>query len=146
MPDTSPARPLPPRRTPQVIVTLSPQGGLVVELPGANGGRHRVELRHGAEGEDLRRILEAQLGQRCQLGEDGSPTQAQVKHWEQHGVFADERCPFCIAEGRTTGPKRQRQPRAVVLTEWAGVKVRRVRHASEAKATSSSKSADALGL
>ena len=97
--------------TPQVIVTLSPQGDLIAELPGLNGSRRQVPLRTNEETVEscLLRILNAQVKQQTSLGQDGAPTAAQVKHWERHDIFSDPSCPFCKAEGRfPTGKNRER--------------------------------------
>lgn len=172
---------------PQVIVTLSPSGDLIAELPGINGSRRKVDLispnsfveilsntiltlqairdkqdldieaskaakeaeksynektvrkariaRDAANMASLRlttlneniskletilakdettigvlyKILNAQLVSQSKLGEDGAPTNQQVKHWEKHGTqdeyisgryFSDPSCPFCKSEGR----------------------------------------------
>ena len=66
---------------PQVIVTLSPQGHLQAELPGANGSRRRVDLRADSAVKTLTRILQGQLQSKVEIGLDGAPTQAQVRHW-----------------------------------------------------------------
>lgn len=111
-------------RTPQIILTLSPEGSLVAELPGPNGARRKVPLRDHEAVESIRRMLSAQLRSQWEIGTDGAPTARQVKHWEQHDSFADDRCPFCIAEGRTRGGKPRARP--IVLAEHGGVTVRRV--------------------
>lgn len=47
------------------------------------------------------RILEARVANRSQIGEDGNPTEQQVRHWQKHsGIFGDPSCPFCISEGK----------------------------------------------
>jgi|SRR6267154_3976649 len=89
-----------PTGVPQVLVSLTPTGGLKVELPGVSATRRVVELRSGEEGETLRRILEAQLLGDVEIGLDGAPTGAQVRHWERHQDFPAEGCRFCMAEGR----------------------------------------------
>lgn len=131
--------------TPQAIVTLTPEGTLAIELPGANGSRRKVELRHGSVEQTLLEILHGQLKSRVQIGEDGAPTQAQVKHWERHEVFGDARCAFCIAEGRTFGSNRSHR----VIASYDGVVIRRVeakRRGKGQSVSSSQKSAEALGL
>lgn len=112
-------------RTPQVLISLSPEGSLVAELPGANGSRRKVVLKDHEAVASLRRMLQAQANSQWEIGTDGAPTARQVKHWEQHDIFADDRCPFCIAEGRIRGGKpRRAQP--VLLSEHGGVVVRRL--------------------
>jgi hypothetical protein len=92
---------------PQVIVTLAPNGCLIAELPGPNGARRKVDLAGDCEA-TLTRILQNQLRNRVEIGLDGAPTNAQVKHWERHGIWADPTCAFCIAEQRTRGGKKPR--------------------------------------
>lgn len=92
---------------PQVIVTLAPNGRLIAELPAANGARRKVNLAGDCEA-TLLRILQGQLRSKVEIGLDGAPTNAQVKHWERHGIWADPTCAFCIAEQRTHGVKRSR--------------------------------------
>lgn len=140
--------PLPPiSPTPQVLVTLRSDGGLQMEFPWS-GGRRQVEMRNGEAEEDLLRVLHAQLQKRIALGEDGSPTQAQLKHWEQHGMFGNERCAFCRAEGRfdKRGRERRNQPREIVV--HGDVVVRRVapKGRGSEKRSESGKTAEELGL
>lgn len=135
---------------PQVIVTLSPQGELCAELP-INGGRRRVQMAKSEVAETLLRILQSQLTSRIALGEDGAPTQAQVMHWERHGTWADDRCTFCIAEGRTHGRIARQSRRSEILAEYGGVTVRRVAAGKRAKrqprqVAAIGKSAKELGL
>ena len=153
--------------TPQIIITLSASGQPVIELPGLNGSRRKINLEpksssivaigialevlkdiseikiddtidgsirtNAAKAVDLLnqlqgkinraneaangltstlnsdntfsdiilRILEAQVSNSNNLGSDGAPTQAQVRHWEKHsGIFGDPSCSFCISEGK----------------------------------------------
>jgi hypothetical protein len=112
---------------PQVIVTLAPNGTLIAELPGPNGARRQVPL--GPQpGPTLLRILQNQLSNRTEIGLDGAPTQAQVKHWERHEIWADPTCRFCIAE---RGLHPRQKPKAVadkpvVVSKSNGVEVRRL--------------------
>src|SRR5712664_3978120 len=87
--------------TPQILVTLSPSGDLIAELPGTNGSRRVIALRAGAAESALLRILRAQLVAPAppEIGSDGAPTTRQVRHWTSHDIFADPQCPFCRAEG-----------------------------------------------
>lgn len=114
---------------PQVIVTLSPEGGLLAELPGVNGFRRQVPLRSGEAGESLLRILHAQLvSGHTRIGLDEAPTEAQVWHWEHHGVFAEATCPWCQELARAQGRKRVARKRAqppVVIAEHGDVTIRR---------------------
>lgn len=136
---------------PQVIVTLDPEtGGLVAELPGFMATRRKVELRGDAIGATLRRILEAQLENKSEIGQDGAPTQAQVRHWEQHGVWADERCRFCLAEGRAR-PSAQRVRRAYTISGGKGaneveVRVLKPGASGSHKTLNSRKNAEDIGL
>jgi hypothetical protein len=112
---------------PQVIVTLAPNGTLIAELPGPNGARRQVPLGKNP-GETLVRILQGQLNSRVEIGLDGAPTQAQVKHWERHEIWADPTCRFCIAE-RGLHPRQKPKAvadKAVVVSKSDGVEVRRL--------------------
>ena len=108
--------------SPQMIISLSPTGELVTELPGLNGSRRKVILIRGEAEEKIRHILQAQLKNKIEIGLDGAPTQSQVKHWENHGIlcqdpnckknqngsrphsheslWSDPSCPHCKSEGR----------------------------------------------
>jgi hypothetical protein len=126
---------------PQVIVTLAPNGTLIAELPGPNGARRQVALGTGIRKsfgepvplveESLTRILQGQLNSRVEIGLDGAPTQAQVKHWERHEIWADPTCRFCIAErglhGRVKPSHSKEKP--VVVSKSNGVEVRRLSNA-----------------
>lgn len=80
-------------RTPQVTITLAPDGSLQAEIP-TNGGRRHVPI------ESLDSIVTILCGQLRQtpstIGLDGSPTIGQVRHWEKHSS-PDPQCPWCIA-------------------------------------------------
>jgi hypothetical protein len=136
-------------RSPQVLLTLNANDELVLEL--AQGPvRHSVVLRSGDAEETLLRVLRAQREQRVELGLDGAPTQAQVTHWERHQVWADERCRFCIAEGRVHG-RSKRTPRTRIEKRPDGVEVRVKRVAegqsgADARVTWIDKSLEELGL
>jgi hypothetical protein len=47
--------------TPQLLLTLSPTGQLIVELPGAGATRRQVEIQDKTAARVLKRILNAQL-------------------------------------------------------------------------------------
>lgn len=111
--------------TPQLILSLTPSGTLIIELPGPMSTRRKVEVREDDLATTARRILEAQQAAAVEIGLDGAPTQAQVRHWERHGIWADERCPFCLREGRIGGSERVR--RIVTLAKRDdGVEVRKI--------------------
>ncbi len=112
---------------PQIIVSLSPNGELVAELPGLNGSRRKVNLKSGSAEKDLIHILKSQLKNKIEIGLDGAPTQSQTLHWERHGmlcedisckkhgtphsheIWSDPSCPHCKAEGRfEAGYNRER--------------------------------------
>jgi hypothetical protein len=128
-----PLQTLPPavrRSVPQVIITLSPQGKLQAELP-FNGGRRIVQLGQGSPAQrdegierTLQRILEAQARSRVECGEDGSPTEQQVRHWERHSQWPDERCKFCITEGITQTSRKKKT--LLHLVGDGSVQVRRI--------------------
>jgi len=112
---------------PQLIITLTPDRlGLQAELPGVNGSRRVVSLGKSEFFSSCLRILRATADAKVEIGLDGAPTQAQVKHWDQHSPKApSDRCPFCLAEGwvhsRPRGAKRSEQ------TQGDGsVKVRKI--------------------
>lgn len=136
-------------KTPQVIVTLSPQGGLVVELPGIMATRRKIELRTSEAGQSLLRILEAQAADQTEIGLDGAPTVAQVAHWERHMDWPSDRCKFCIAEGRIKGtaPKRAKS-KTIVYKRPDGVEVKKLKPGQSGKgvAKPSTKTAEELGL
>ncbi|SRR5258708_2883141 len=114
-------------KTPQVIVSLTPQGGLKVELPGIMATRRSIDIRTAEAGETLLRILMAQFHDRTEIGLDGAPTGQQLKHWERHGTWPDSRCRFCLAEGRVAAAQPKRQKYSVISDEGAnGVTIRRV--------------------
>lgn len=117
-------------RVPQVLVTLSPSGSLVAELPGMNGARRQVELTDEGGISTLRRILGAQQSYTPQtIGMDGKPTQSQVTHWEHHlerrhadGTItigkSSPTCVWCVAHslGIDTTESAHRRAR-VILAE-----------------------------
>lgn len=115
------------QRVPQLILTLSPEGGLVLELPGTQSTRRQVPVRDGELAQTCHRILQAQMADQVEIGADGAPTVQQVKHWERHQIWADSRCRFCLAEKRAT-PERPRLARKVLVSrDSSGVEVRRIR-------------------
>lgn len=67
----------------------------------------------------LLRILQAQLNSNSRLGEDGAPTEQQVKHWKKHsGIWGDPTCPFCISEGKfEPGKNRERSIKGLTENE-----------------------------
>lgn len=140
--------------TPQLSISLSPEGDLLLHLPGASAmGDRRIALREGLtpEGDSrlaqtLRRILRAQSDRRCEIGTDGAPTERQVRHWERHQLFASDQCPFCISEGRTTKAAQSlRHRKTTKLSEYGGVTVRRVAARGKAKAATRAGHSKALG-
>jgi hypothetical protein len=136
-------------RTPQLILTLSPENSLVVELPGVMGTRRRVELRPGSEAETLTRILRAQREEKAEIGLDGAPTQAQVRHWERHSIWSDSRCRFCIAEGKASPAHSAKPTRrsSVIERRPDGVEIKKLRAgASGLGPKPSGKSAEEMGL
>src|SRR5258706_12957137 len=102
-------------KTPQVIVSLTPQGGLKVELPGIMATRRSIEIRTAEAGDTLLRILLAQQADRTEIGLDGAPTGQQLRHWERHQVWPDGRCRFCLAEGRAQAAEPKRRSRQVIV-------------------------------
>ncbi len=109
-------------RVPQVIVTLSPQGKLQIELPGV-GTRRIVPVASGKVEDTLMRVLKAQLSDQIDIGEDGAPTQAQVRHWERHSNLPDNHCRFCIAEGRVFYVGASHKAKIIVNRSAATIRV-----------------------
>ena len=133
------------QRHPQLLITLSLQGGLVLELPGSMGTRRQVQVRDGELASTCHRILAAQLLEQTEIGLDGAPTQAQVRHWERHEIWPSGTCPFCVAEGRATGTKKSSRP----LAEFRGngtVEVRTIPVAKAKRRLETRKSIEDLGL
>jgi DNA-binding MarR family transcriptional regulator len=134
-------------RVPQVLVSLSAEGGLVVELPGQQATRRQVFLRTSEAGETLLRILQAQSTEGVELGLDGAPTQAQVLHWERHGIWPDSRCRFCLAEKRIKPTVPRRKLKELILSRPDGVEVKRIKTGAKGqRVQSTDKSMEDLGL
>ena len=88
--------------TPSVQVSLDPDGGLQVGLPGPFGALRWIPLRHTASCDPtatIKMILDGLTQGQSAIGLDGAPTRAQVRHWERHQTFSDDRCPFCTQLG-----------------------------------------------
>ncbi len=135
--------------TPQIIITLHPQTGqLQAELPGYMATRRKVDIKAEEAGATLLRMLQAQMDNRAEIGEDGSPTQAQVLHWERHATWASAGCRFCHAEGRSKPEAPKRERRATTVVKNGEVEVRLLKPgASGAHLTLSSKKApEDMGL
>lgn len=112
-------------RTPQLLVTLTPEGRLAIELPGHQATRRQVLLHPSEAGETLLRILGAQARQGAEIGRDGAPTQAQVLHWERHATWPSPACRFCLAEGRAK-PDHSRVAKPLLASSRDGVQVRKL--------------------
>ena len=126
-----------------VTLSLTPEGRLQMELPGSVGPR-LIPVAAGKAEEILIRMLEAQAVSRISIGEDGAPTKAQVKHWSDHQILPDSRCPFCRFEGRIVGPSGRQQSKFASVTKLpSGVEVRRYAsgHKPSAKAAAKPKTA-----
>lgn len=117
-------------RAPQLLITLSPQGKLVCELPGQQATRRQIELRTSDAGETLLRILEGQAREGIEIGLDGAPTAAQVRHWERHATWPSSACRFCIAEGRAqpdhASHRKQRFLRVERRTDGVEIRVKKI--------------------
>lgn len=129
--------------TPQVIVSLTPFGGLKIELPGIMGTRRSIELAPGQAEATLQRILQAQMESQVEIGLDGAPTKAQLDHWELHNEWPRAQCRFCLAEGRI----RPSRPKGKVLIAEnpGGIQIYR-KVAKPSKAVAMAKSIEELGL
>ena len=126
-------------RTPQIIVTLSPDGALAAEAPGPSGARRRVPL--GTTGDSIAMALLADLlaqRDRARLDEAEVERKAQVRDAERREAEARERHRYIWDMAvRRHGP------------DFAAKTIgdRRAKRASaEPKATSTTRSAEALGL
>jgi hypothetical protein len=95
-------------KQPRIFCTLHPETNAIqIELPGPNGRRQPITVNNL---ETIRNILMHQLelsrnADILAIGEVGDPTEAQVRHWEDHAnrnktQKLQSQCPFCIAEGR----------------------------------------------
>ena len=86
-----------------VLVSLDANGNLQLELPGPAGGLRAVPLRDTATSpavDTIKRVLQGLASQANAIGQDGSPTTQQVRHWQRHSIWPDSRCAFCQAEGQ----------------------------------------------
>jgi len=116
---------------PQLILVMLPNGKLATEVPGPNGARRRLELKPGQVESTILEIMRGRIARRIEVGLDGSPTQHQVRHWQQHPHYIngklikknpatgyrlspDVRCPFCISEGHIK-PQPKRKPQVEKL-------------------------------
>lgn len=136
--------------TPQLLITLDPTTGkLQAELPGTMATRRKLPLDTAQAGETLLRILNAQLEDRTELGTDGAPTKAQLRHWEDHGQWPSSSCRFCLAEGLAK-PETARVRKAYSVNQKRsdGVEIRQLKPGQSAKhrTLASKKTTDALGL
>lgn len=110
---------------PQIIITLDPEtNAIVAELPGFMATRRKVEVMDLGT---LRRMLDAQRENKAEIGQDGAPTQAQVRHWEDHGTWPSERCRFCQSEGRAKPSTERVRQAYTIKRDPDGVEVRRLR-------------------
>jgi hypothetical protein len=102
-----------------IFVTLNPSTGHIQAELHEKGSplRHVVQIN---DLESLRRILEFRRelilhDEVMCLGEDGHPTEAQIRHWENHSgrsakTKLQSNCPFCISEARAdAGPPKSRK-------------------------------------
>lgn len=109
-----------------VTVRLSPEGKLTLALPGFLNGSRDIVLRKDEAGETLVRILMALSEDKTEIGLDGAPTQAQVHHWERHTIWADERCRFCLAEGRVKPSAQRFHKKTLVEKRSDGIEIRKI--------------------
>jgi len=121
---------------PQVIVSLSPYGTLVIELSGANGTRRQIIPRDDAAFMvNIRGVLEAQARGEKGIGEAGAPTQSEIDHQTKHAIFPDPRCPHCQVAGAKRKAKHARVEGAKILREYGGVVVRKLPSRRKTKKT-----------
>ena len=134
---------------PQVILSLTPDGSLALELPGPHGIRRKVELGREPLDTIMRVLRDQQRQELATIGLDAAPTQAQVLHWERHPIWRDPTCRFCQDELRREASRQQRAKRAKapVIKLGDGVEVRRVPVKARAPGTRKAKqSLEELGL
>lgn len=110
----------------KVEIKLDEEGRLTLLLPGFMNASRAVTLRTAEAGETLQRILRALDEDKTEIGLDGAPTLAQVRHWERHTIWADERCRFCLAEGRIKPSKQRFHKTTVVEKRSDGIEIRRI--------------------
>ena len=125
-----------------VLVSLRADGGLQVELPATNGGLRLVPLRDtdaSPIGDTLTRILLGLARDERAIGTEGAPTQAQVRHWERHAIWPDDKCAFCRAEAQAKG--------ILQCMDASGVQVTKIGKGKRAPAVmKTTKMAEELGL
>jgi hypothetical protein len=92
--------------TSSLTLTLDSDGNLTVQLAATEGRTRPLTLECDIES-TLKRILQARALAHVTIGLDGNPTEGQVRHWERHETFADDRCPWCISEGRAKPRKSE---------------------------------------
>lgn len=71
----------------------------------------------------LVRTLEGMARKAYNIGEDGAPTQSQVRHWERHDIWSDPQCPHCVGEGRFP-PKAKNHDRRITKADAAALALR----------------------
>lgn len=87
----------------------------------------------------IHRILKARETGDYEIGEDGEPTEAQVRHWERHVIWPDSQCSFCRAERRGLPSPNQSPRRGTVISDYGGVTIRRVPTGASAKGSRKAK-------
>lgn len=127
----------------RVQVSLSPEGQLSLDLPGAAGSLRSIPLRPSSAFEVIFRTLTALQHGPDGIGEDGAPTADLVRHWEMHGIWPDARCVHCQALGRARSAIAKQQQRRELIRKCNGVEVRRL---PPARAVLIGKTAEELGL
>lgn len=112
-------------------IALRKDGVLVLLLPGAEGTQREVPVGDEYCGPGARMILQAQAQGEVEIGEDGAPTSAQLKHWEKHQDWPQQNCRFCIAEGRAQAHRAAGQARFRVVDSRPDGTVIRVKRLTE---------------
>ncbi len=87
--------------TPQLTLTIANDGSLVIERM-LNGNRQQITIAEGELEMVCRRILEAQNRRENSLGQDGLPTESQIRCWENHQSAPSYFCPHCHHDGRAS--------------------------------------------
>lgn len=116
---------------PTISLRLNDHGALVIALPGHAGSTRDCFVSAPDNlAMTLTQILQALASGRAEIGEDGAPTQAQVRHWEKHVwpemAWPDASCRFCIAEGLIKPTKPKINTKKVLAKRPDGVEIARV--------------------
>jgi hypothetical protein len=124
-----------------VRISHDANGRLCILLAGPKGQDREVTLFGKEETvcDTINRVLKARETGEYEIGEDGEPTEAQVRHWERHTIWPDSQCPFCRAERRGLPTPDPRPRRGEIISDYGGVTIRRVSPGTTAKSEAKEK-------